>query len=162
MAADPFSLALGGLQVWSGIQQAGLIKEQGKINRELAEINAAYAEADADEAEKFGYTQASRYQSTIDQTIGAQRIAFAADGIDVSSESARDLQQESKLTGFLNKLDIINHARANALGIKMQAGNIRLQGVLGELQSSLDASGAQSRALFAGIATGASGWRKGT
>ena len=66
--------AMAAFQVWSGIQQGAMIRRQSKISQQLAEMNAKFAEYDAWEAEKAGYSEMARYQTMIDSTVAQQRV----------------------------------------------------------------------------------------
>lgn len=152
--------ALAGVQIWSGLQQAEMIREQSKLTQRISELNALFAEQDAYEAEKAGESEAARYQTTIDQTVGDQRTTMAAQGVDINFGTAAALQEETRLTGFLNTIDIKNQARAKALGYKQQARNIRLNGAMGASQAEMNASAAVTSGLMGAAATGISAYKR--
>jgi len=154
---DPITIAAlvtGGIQIVSGLIQADLVRNQGEINRRIAEMNAQWAEVDAWEVEKFGFTQASRYQTVIDQTIGEQRAAMAAKNVDLSFGTAAQIQEEARLTGFLNQLDLIQEARQQAMGIRAQAANYRLGGASAIANANLQATSAIIQGLAGATETG--------
>ncbi len=150
--------ALGGLQMWSGLQQAEIIKGQSDLTQNMANMNAKYAEIDAWEAEKYGYSETARYQTVVDQTVGEQRAALAASNVDVGFGTAQEIQQETKLTGFLNQLDIQRQARAKAMGLKIEASNYRLQGAFQGLQGESQAAAARNAGIMNGLRTAVSGY----
>lgn len=152
--------ALAAYQLVSGAQQAETIREQGRLNKEIADVNAEYAELDAYNAEQSGYTQEARYQHVIDSTLSHQRVAQASQNVDVSFGTAKELQAETKLNGFLNQLDIKNQAHQQALGYKMQARNIRLAGVTGKAQAEYNAGATQNAAIIGAAGTALSGYAK--
>jgi hypothetical protein len=139
-----------------------MIREQAGLQNRINILNAEYAELDAYEAEKMGYTRSARYQSVIDATIGAQRSAYAAEGVDVNFGTAAEVQAESQLAGFLNKLDMQKEARQRALGLKVEASNIRLGAGMQRSQAEMQAfgalmggiTGAASTAFYAGAESG--------
>jgi len=155
-------LVAAGFQIISGLQQSEMIKNQSRLTQLIAERNARYAEMDAWEAEKYGISQAARYDSVIEKTIGDQRVGFAAQNVDVNSGTAMAVQEETKLTGFLNMLDLQKNARAKAFGLKVEASNIRLGGYMAGLQSNLNADAAVRGGVLSGINTGLSGYRVGS
>ena len=160
---DPLTayyIAMAAYQLFSGVQQADAMRQQGEMNRAIGEMNAKYAEMDAWEAEKYGYTQSARYQSVVDATIGDQRAIMAASDVDVSYGTAKEVQEESKLTGILNQLDIQQSARKKALGIKVEAANMRLAGNLGQSQANMNANATMNAAYGNVISTGVSGYAK--
>lgn len=143
MAAGAAFAALGGFQLWSGLQQAELIMGSARLTNQINEANARFIELDAYEAEKFGYTQSARYQATIDKVLAQQKSAFAASDTDFTSGVAAELQAETKLVGFLNVIDLQNEARKRALGLKTQASNVRLGIGITNAQAQMNAFAAQ-------------------
>ena len=103
---------LAAYQVISGAQQAETLRRNADFNRQLDALNAKYAEIDAWKMEQQGETMAARYQSSVDHVLATQRVAQASQNVDVGFGTAAALQAETKLTGFLNQLDIRNQAHA--------------------------------------------------
>lgn len=148
-AASPYVLpAFAAFEIVAGAQQAETIRENAQLQKRVSDLNAGFADLDAYNAEQAGYTKSARYQEIIDKTVGAQRTAEAANNVDVNFGTAAQLQQETKLTGFLNQLDIKQQASMQALGYKNQAANIRLQGIVGQNNAAGAASTAQTNALL--------------
>lgn len=136
-----FPIAMAAVQLISGFQQAEMIRAKARLQQDMNEMNAQYIERDAWEAEKFGYTQASRYATNIASILGEQKVGLAAQGVDISSGTAKEIQEETKLTGFLNTLDLQRAGRAKAYGLKIQASNVRLGNFMQGQQAELDAQG---------------------
>jgi hypothetical protein len=132
------------MQAFSGIKQADDIRSAARFNRELAEMNAKYIEMDAWEAEKYGFTQSSRYQSVIDDVISDQRVGLAGQGVDVNFGTAVELQKSNKLTGFLNQLDMIQQAQNASKNLKNQALNVRFGAVMDGIAADSKARGAEN------------------
>jgi hypothetical protein len=160
MAAGYATAALAGYEIVSGFQQAELMRDNAKLTRQVNEMNAQYAEIDANNAELDGIEQENRYQTVIDQTIGNQRVAYAAQDVDINFGTALAVQAESKLTGMLNQMDIRNQAHNKAVGYKTQARQMRLQGYLDSVQSEVRASATQNAAIMGAAKTGLSGYAK--
>lgn len=156
-AAGPYGMAAAAaIQIWSGYQQASDARHQAELQRTINEANAKFMEYDAWETEKFGYTQAARYQSVVSDVIGKQKVGFAAQGIDISTGTASEIIKESKLTGLLNALDIQSKARGEALGLKMNASNLRLGSDLTDSQASATARSHQISGYLGAMQTGIS------
>lgn len=150
--------ALAAFQLVSSIQQAEAIRGQARLQKEIAEFNAQFAELDAYRTEQYGETEVARYQNEIDATVGNQRVAYAASGVDVTSGTAAAIQAETKLTGFLNQLDIRTQAQSKALGYKREAMNIRLQGITGQSQASLNANAVETAGIIGAVPGAISGY----
>ncbi len=139
---------LAAYQIISGSQQAEGIRANAALTREINDLNAKYAELDAFNAEATGEAQAARYDNTINEVEGQQKVGFAARDVDVNFGTAKEVQEESKLIGFLNKMDIRNHAHKVAMGYKDQARNFRLAGITGTAQGAYNASATQNAAMI--------------
>lgn len=148
-------LAQGGLQLWSGYQQAELIEGQTDLQQDINDLNAQYVEYDAWEAERFGYTQAARYSGVVDSVVGSQRAGYAAEGVDVNFGTAAQVQEDSRLNAHLNALDIQKAARAKARGLRVEASNIRLQGELLGIEGDLTATSRETAGIFGFLGSGA-------
>ncbi len=146
--------ALAALQAASAIKQADEIRSSADLTRSLNEVNAKYAEMDANEAEVFGDTQAARYQSTIDSTLGAQKTAYASQNVDIGFGTAADVQKETSLTGALNIIDIKNQAHMKALGLRKEARNIRQSSSMSRSQSEINANATLTSGILNASATG--------
>lgn len=139
--------AMATYQVVAGLQASEMMKQEGEFNERLALINSQYVEQDAWEAEQFGYSRMGRYKAQEDQVLGEQMTAFAAQGIDFTFGTAAAVIEESKFNAYLNTLDIQKEARGEALGLKIQAGNIRLGGQRQASQARTNAATARGRAI---------------
>lgn len=151
---------VGGLQLYSGYRQSQMIMDQARLTNKINDANAKFIEMDAWEAERMGFSESARYQSVIDKTIGEQKVAFTEQNVDLTFGTVKDVQDQTKLTGFLNTLDIQTQARNKALGLKFQASNLRLGGQMGLSQASMNAYGALMGGITQGAATGISAYSK--
>lgn len=140
--------ALAALQMINGNAQAAAIREQGRRKQLIANMNAEFAELDAYEAEVKGFSDTARYQNVIDSTIGAQRVGYAAAGVDVNYGTAKDVQTDTRITGLLNTLDIQKQARQKALGFKKEARNLRMGGDFSRQQAGMDATATSNSAYM--------------
>ncbi len=151
-------LGVAAYQVISGYQQAEMIREQAKLKQQIDDMNADDALLDAYNAEKEGFSESARYGSVVNSTVGEQRVAYAANNVDVNYGTAADVQDETRLVGAMNVLEIQRRAREKAAGYKKEARNIRLQGGFNRAQAQLDASGAQTRGITSGMSTFVTGY----
>lgn len=160
-AAGPYAIAgAAAFSLIAGAQQAETIRANAAITKSVSDMNARYAELDAYDAVQEGYTKEARYQEAIDDTVGAQREAYAFHNVDVNFGTAQQLQAQTKLTGFLNQLDIKNMADQKSRGYQSQAINIRLSGITGQIQSNQAANLATSQGALRGLTTLVSGYTR--
>ena len=150
MATNPYNqFAL--LQVTRGFSQYSAIRDASDINVQLSQGNALRLEFNALEKEREAQALVGKLISEGDRVVGTQRAAFANQGVDVSSGTARAVQQEAYLNTRLNVLDIQERARREALGFKIQARDVRLGSRLAEIGDR----GRARSALGQGVSQGA-------
>jgi len=135
--------ALGG-----GIAQAQASRTQGKIARSQAELNAQIAESQASDAIKRGEKEASAHKMKVKQMMGSQRAALAAQGLDLSGESAMAGVGDTAYFGEMDIQQIKMNAYREAFGYKQQASNLKSQGRLDYLAGR---AGATSSFLTGGM-----------
>lgn len=150
---------LAGFQIISGLQQSEMIRMQADIQRDIDAFNAELAEEDAWRIEQFGQTQVARYQSEIDQAEGTARVRAAAVGADITEGSLSEITQENFDIGFLNKLEIENQAREQALGYRKQISSARMQSTLNYGQAQVQARSVIGGAIGRAGGTLASGYK---
>lgn len=152
--------ALAAAQLAGSYQQADLIKQSGDVQNSVAEMNAKFADLDAYNASREGLSESARYATVADQTIGSQRGAFAGANVDVNYGTAKDVQQDTKLTAMMNTLELQRRGREKALGFQQQALNTRLGGTMSQLQSQLDAGTAQNKGFLSAASTLVTGYER--
>lgn len=153
------ALALAAVQLIGGYQQADIIRKNGDLQTNVNNLNAQFADLDAFNATKSGYSTAARYQSVVDQTQGAVRGAYASEGVAVGYGTAGEVEKDNHIAGLMNTLQIQRNARDTAMGYQTQAMNIRLGGQMTQLQSSLSASASESSGALKAIGTGITGYQ---
>lgn len=123
----------------SGIMNAQKMRSAAELQEKLNEVNAKYAELDAYKAEVYGETLVAASEKNTTNVIADQRTGFAAANVDVNYGSAKAIQDETELTGFLNSLEIQNQARQQAAGFRREARNIRTGASVQRQQADLNA-----------------------
>lgn len=124
--AANFMTGISGLA--SSYAQAEAAKAQGQYAETVARINARFAEIEAREIKKQGERQAIEHGKKINQIVGAQRAAAAAQGILVGSGSAGQLEKETREIGYEEQQTIRNNAWRKAFGFKQESESTRLSG----------------------------------
>jgi len=155
MSASAYMAAgSGALRLWSSYQQAEMIREQTEIANNIADINAKYAEIEADRAEAFGQTKAARMQTVADKVLGRQKAKFAAAGVDADFGTAKSIVEESELNTFFNIQDIQKAARNRARGLRNEASNTRIQSFMRGLEAESEAQATQTRGIASAAQSG--------
>lgn len=112
------------------IAQSEAIKAQGIYANTVANVNARFSEMQAREAIKRGDADAAKHGKSLRGVIGQQRASFAAQGIEISSGSALEIQEQTREIGLEEVETIRNNAWRQALGFKQAAQVERAEGAL--------------------------------
>ncbi len=112
----------------SSRNQAQAIKLQGAYQKQQADANARLAMIRADDASRAGDLKAGAARRKGSAILGAQRVAAAAQGVDINSGSAADLQLETDQMSEIDVNQIKNNAWREAWGYQVQANDLIAQG----------------------------------
>lgn len=118
-AANTVNTFVGQQRAAKGAQQ------QGNYEAGIYEQDAQIAASQATDAVARGAETERRQRTLTGQTIGAQRAAMAASGIDLGVGSAADVQADTAHIGELDALTIRNNAKREAYGYEVQAMDLR-------------------------------------
>jgi hypothetical protein len=138
-----------------GIAQSQASRAQGDISRAQSEMNARVAEMQAKDAVKRGEREAMAHKQKVKQMIGSQRAAYAAQGIDLASDTAVGVVGDTAYYGEQDINTIKNNAYLEAFGYKQQASQIRGQGRLDVLTSRAESRSSLLTGGMQAIAYGA-------
>lgn len=130
-----------GLTVAGGVTGAYGQYQAGKTNQKLMNVNAQIADWQADDALDRGREAASRHRAEVRRLTGSQRARLAAQGIDIDSGSALDIQLDTAGLGERDALEIENAARREAWGYKVQAQDYRTRGQIARYEGKQQAIG---------------------
>lgn len=120
-------LGLAGLSAIQSFSQARAARTQGKLQRRAIRLQEQLQEVLARDAIKRGKKQELQFRQSVRKLIGAQRVSLAAQGIEIGTGSAADIQQETALLGALDALTIRNNAFREAAGFKLGAAGLATQ-----------------------------------
>ena len=130
MLSASASLSTGISAYGNAYAQSSAQQTQAEYQRQQYETNARLAEMSSKDAIKRGDEDAAKYKSKIKQTIGAQRAAMAAQGIEVDSGSALEIQEDTAAIGAEDMVTIKNNAWREAWGYRVQANNSYGEGAM--------------------------------
>lgn len=115
------SLAQTGMSVYGQRKAANAAQAQGDFEGGQLDQQAA-------DALTRGQAAESNMRSRTASTIGTQRAAYAGQGVDVASGTAKDIQAETQTIGDFDALTIRNNAMRESHGLSQQAGFVRAGG----------------------------------
>lgn len=116
------------------------MRAQGKYQSTVAESNARLADIQSQDAIDRGNQAANKNTDKTRQLIGSQRASLAAQGIDVNSGSAADVQADSASLGALDSATIKNNAYREAWGYKVQSMNDTYAGKFASIAADSNAN----------------------
>lgn len=127
--------ALALLQLSSSYAQSSAIESEGNYEKSIADINARFSNINAEDAIKRGDKEATELKKQAKRLIGTQRTSLAAQGIDIESGSALDLQEDTAGQAEMDAMTIRNNAWKEAWGYRVQSQNYSMQGEFAKLSS---------------------------
>lgn len=127
------STVSGAYSLTSGFQNAAAYQSQGEFQRQQYEFNAKMAEYQGEQAIKRGVTDSLNAKKMAKRMIGSQRAAYAAQGIEVDEGSALDVQVDTAIQAEKDAITIKNNSIREAFGYKVQAVDLRGQGMIAEM-----------------------------
>jgi len=156
--------ATGALAIASlagSISEAGAIKAEGEFQESQFNMNARINDAKAREAIRIGDKDAAKHGKSIKRIVGSQRAALAAQGVDVNSGTAEEIQFQTLEIGREEADTIRNNAWREAFGFKKAADVDRTSGAFAKSASKFKA---QNTLITGGLsaATDYAGSRKST
>lgn len=118
------------LSLFQGLVGGISQRETAKAARDIAQFNARVAELQAEDARRRGVEVAALTRGKTKRLRGSQRAALAAQGIDIQTGSAADIQAETEDIGELDAITVKNNAMREAFGFETKATSERLRGEL--------------------------------
>lgn len=143
---------------------AGAQEAQGRWARETAEFDSRMMELQAQDAERRGNIAANRTRAAGRRIIGSQRAALAAQGVDVSTGSAVDVQEDTAYQAELDAQQITANAWREAWGLRTQSQERLFQGRTAEMAGKQTAAATALTGglrMVQGSLTAASAWNSG-
>jgi hypothetical protein len=127
------SIAVSTLSAVGQLKQAQAARKQGNYVGAIEDQNAKFSEMQADDAIARGYEAAFKRRIETNQLAGTSRAAMAAQGIDVNTGSALDIQENNQRIGELDMVTIKNNAARQAWGYQVEALQHRQQAHLARI-----------------------------
>lgn len=140
---EPTTLMIAtlGLNAAAGAYTASAQRAAGEYEQQVAERNATIAEQQAEQARQIGNMEEERQLRRVRAVVGSQRATLAANGLDVNSGTALDLQAETAGFGAADALNLRSNALREAWGFKVDATNQRNAGRAARAQGNNQAAG---------------------
>lgn len=130
--------------------------QQGKYQRGVARYNARVAENEAQETRRIGVEEENIQRRRIAETLSKQRAQIGASGLELTSGSPAQLQQDTVTLGEADALRIRSNFEARAQSLETGVGLTRSQGAFAQSVGQQQAVGTilsgTSQALGTGIA----------
>lgn len=117
-------VSLAALSAVNSYTQSKAQKSQGDFQAQQLEAGARVADIQADDAIKRGESDAKAHRRRVRLQIGEQRAALAAQGQDLESGSALDIQKDTAGFGAEDEITIKNNAFREAWGYKVQSADL--------------------------------------
>ena len=123
---EPTTIAYGVaavLAVAGGVQTARAQRAAGEAQAQADEANARIGQQQAEQARQIGNMEEERQMRRVRAAVATQRATQAANGLDVNSGTALDLQAETAGFGTADALNLRSNAIRQAWGFEVGAVN---------------------------------------
>lgn len=155
------AIALLAATVVTGAYQADQQQKQGKANAQIAENNAALAQADADASNAMATREMEQQAWRTRAVMGQQRAAIAANNVDPTLGTPADILGETAMFGEVDQQTIRMNAARQAWGFNAQAQGLRTQADLSRWSGKSQATGTILGSLASAASMGMGGMKAG-
>lgn len=151
------ALASAAISIPTSIQQGRNAQAMYNYQAKVAKKNADIAQQNADQERQAGLEDARWQRIKTLQTIGAQQVAMAGNGIDITSGTALDTIEDTAQMGELDALMIQYNSERDAQNYEQQANNFNNQANLDVIAGK----NAATAGTINGVAYGLNGLSQG-
>lgn len=148
------SVAAAGTAAYGAMQSSQATSAADAYQSQMATINQGIANTAAQNALLAGNVEQQQKANQENQLLGQQKVALAANGVDVNSGSSVSLESDTKAEGMMDQLTIQSNAQREAIGYQTQSLNYQGQAGLDEA-SSQNALSAGELSAGSSVLTGA-------
>lgn len=135
------AIGAGGLaDLGAGFAGMRVGQARASYQRTAAGINRDFARLQAEDVRRRGEEAARDRRAVGRRMVGAQRAAYAGQGVDVSKGSAADVQVSTQTLADLDAAQIASNAWRQAWGFEAQAENDYASAMVGADATSFDAA----------------------
>ncbi len=138
----------------SGLAQAQAYRAQGEYNARMLILNAKLAEFQAQDALRRGDKEATDYQKRVGQLMGSQRVAYAAQGIQLGEGSAAEVASDTAENAARDVVTIRSNAWREAWGHRVQAQDFLGQADYTRIAAEFNASASEIGAVAGFVSSG--------
>lgn len=153
-ASGGAAVATMGLQMYSAKRQADAMKSQAAFQAQQSRFNAEVLEVQREELLAQAQEDQTEMAKQIQGMLGSQRVALAAQGIDVDSDVALQIQEETREVGRQDLMALKNNAWRKAWGIEVEQMNLRQSATMGVIGAQMGASATLATGGAQALATG--------
>ncbi len=123
------------------MQSASATAAANKYNAQVANMNAQISERRAKDAIERGAVEEQKKRAEVQQVLGKQQAAMAANGVDVTFGSPLDTITDSAVLGEMDALTIRTNAYREAYDYRVDAANKRASATLSNMNASAATTG---------------------
>lgn len=156
IALATLTAAQGASTFFGQRKAADAAQAQGNYEARLFEQNAGVADLQAADSIARGTLAEQKLRGETRQTVGAQRVGLAAQGIDINTGSAADVQAEANSVGGNDALTTRLNAAREAWGFQTQAQDLRSRAELTRRGASAQAGALRTAATGTLLTTASS------
>lgn len=111
--------------IFTAFMQSKAERTQSEIEANQLEFNAKLAEMNEEDARRRGKKEIRQLQQRTARTVGSQRAALAAQGLDPDADTGADVIEATRYFGAEDEETLRANIRKEAFGYKIQAEDLR-------------------------------------
>lgn len=125
--AGAAQVGVGAFQVLEAKNQADALKRRSEFEANQLEYNSKLLQIQKREILENAQNDTQRRQTQVKQMIGTQKVSLAAQGVDVGSDVAQDVEREERRVGVEDVQAIKNNAWRDAMGLEIKSQDLKTQ-----------------------------------
>lgn len=153
--ADSAYFLMQGLSgLGTGFAQAGAARAEGEYKARMLLLGSKFSEFQASDALRRGELTVAEYDRKLAQLKGSQRVALAAQGVQLGEGSAAEIEADTARQAARDVVTLKSNAWREAWGYRVQAQDQRGQAEFTRIASDFAASASEIGALTSFFSNG--------
>ena len=159
-AAGGAQVGIGALQLWNAKNTSDMIKQQAAFQAQQEEFNSRLMQIRKKEIVEQSQKDIAKYGVQGKQMRGSQKVAMAAQGVELDSETMVGLQTDLDQVISDDIQTIKNNAWRQAMGLEIESTNLKYQSQMTRLGGASKARSTRNQGILDFASSASSGGYK--
>ena len=149
---------IGALQILNAKQTADAQRRQAEFAARQQEFNSQLTAMQIEDVEAIAKQDVQRRQRQLKQMVGSQKVALAAQGIEVEGELGEALEADERLYAAEDINAIKNNAWRQAMGLEIESRGMLMQAKQTRLGGKIQSRQTMATGALSGLSSMAGGF----